>query len=492
MLDRLAELLRAVTARARRLERRELHELRRWLAQTDRLVHLSVLVFVPLLIWLVTTLSNTVPSLSFLLFPPLAAGSYTLFVDPHGKYSEPGRFVAGLTIGAACGLAALWVSNTVLNAPTAVFEVNAVAAALSVFLTGAVTWPLDIEEPSAYATALLTLLVQPDQRLPFLGGIFLASAIVAVVFLVWRDQFYERRATFIYESTQGDDRVLVPMRGEHAGKTAMLGARLAAAHEAGKVVLLDVVADAEAAEAERSLLEDQDGTGRGDGGRALDPSGGDTPGSLTGADNLTAQVDWLETHAARIETQVGVPCQVAVAVDTGTPAATAIQTAAETNCDLVVAPYESEHGALSTFLRRLFRADIDVVVHRSRGERTRWKEVLVPVRRASDVANHMVDFALRLAGKSGQVAVGTCIGDRDDRRRAEEMLASLVDPFEGDVETRVSRTDIADFLAATGAQYDLVVIGASQDRSTASRFISPPTFERLEAVETDVAIVDSD
>jgi hypothetical protein len=102
----------------------------------------------------------------------------------------------------------------------------------------------------------------------------------------------------------------------------------------------------------------------------------------------------------------------------------------------------------------------------------------------------MVDFAVRLAGRSGRVAVATCIGSGDDRRRAESMLANLVEPFDGAIETRVSRTDIRSFLANVGPQYDLVIIGASQDRSAASRFIAPPTFERLDEVETDVAIVD--
>ncbi len=46
------------------------------------------------------------------------------------------------------------------------------------------------------------------------------------------------------------------MRGDTAGQTAMLGARLAAAHEAGKVVLLDMVADSDAAATKQSLTRD--------------------------------------------------------------------------------------------------------------------------------------------------------------------------------------------------------------------------------------------
>ncbi|MFC6974220.1 HPP family protein [Halomicroarcula sp. GCM10025709] len=478
MLDGIRHRVRAGVQRLHRVERREVREFRRWMETTDHLVHLSMLVVVPLLIGVVTALANAVPSLTFLLFPPLASGTYTLFVDPTGKYSSPGRFVAGLTLGAACGLAALWVSQSFLVTPPGPFAVNAVAAGGAVLLTGLVTWPLGIEEPSGYATALLTLLLQPSQQLPFLGSIFLASSLVAVVFTVWRERFYDRRATYLYESTQGDDHVLVPM-GETPGRTALLGARLAAAHDAGKVVLLDLVSDREIAAAERALLDGEE--------TDIDPdAGGESPLD----EELATRVDALEREAGRIETRAGVPCEVVVAVDGGDPATTTLRTADEVNCDLVVAPYESEHGALTPYLRQLLGGDTDVLVHRARTDRTRWKHVLVSVRRASDVSHNMVDFATRLAGRSGRVAVATCIGARSDRRRAEEMLANLVEPFEGTFETRVARTDIQSFLTQTGSQYDLVVIGASQDRSAASRFISPPTFERLEAVEADVAIVD--
>ncbi len=480
MFDEFVRQLRALVRQLRRAERRELREFRRWAETTDRLVHLSVLVFVPLLIGLVTLLSNAVPQLSFLLFPPLASGSYTLFVDPRGKYADPVQFVAGLTIGAACGLGALWVSTAVLSSPPGQFQVAAGAAVLATLATGLITWPFDIEEPSAYSTALLALLVQPTQRLTFLGSIFLASAIVAVVFVVWRNRFYDRRATVLYESTTGDDHVLVPMRGEHATATAMLGARLAAAHEAGKVVLLDIVDDTAAAEAERAVL-----------------NGGVEAGAVEAAgvadevsDPIRERVEHLESCAATVETRVGVPCQVVVATGEESAATTTQRAAEATNCDLIAAPYESEHGALTTYLRQLLRGNTDVLVHRSRNGRTRWRQVLVPVRRASDVAHHMVDFAVRLAGGSGRVAVATCIGSGGDRRRAESMLADLVEPFAGDIETRVSGADIHSFLGRASPEYDLVIIGASQDRSAASRFITPPTFERLDDLETDVAIVD--
>jgi hypothetical protein len=69
------------------------------------------------------------------------------------------------------------------------------------------------------------------------------------------------------------------------------------------------------------------------------------------------------------------------------------------------------------------------------------------------------------------------------------MLADLAETVP-DVETRVSRREIESFLERTAPGFDLVVMGASRDRSAASRFVSPPTFARLGTLEADVAIVD--
>ena len=493
----------AAVARTRRVERRELRDLRRWVERTDTLVHLSVLVIVPLLVAFVTALSNAVDQLSFLLFPPLAAGSYTLFADPEGKYSSPVQFVVGLTLGALCGWGALEVSTTLgLSDGVGPLSSGAFEAALAVFATGAVTWAVDVEEPSAYSTALLGLLVPADQERAFTLSVFAASSIVAAVFFVWRERFYEQRAQILYESVEGDDRVLVPMRGENPDSTAMLAARLAGAHDAGKVVLLDLVADADAAALERDLLDGRRerrrvATDGGESGPGGDESEGDT-GDGRRADGEDAQeravaetARRLEARASDIETQVGVPCQVVVAaVGGGSPAATVRKAAVETNCDLIAAAYEEHNGGLSPFVRGLFRGRTDVIVHRSRTGRTRWRRVLVPVRGASDVAHGMLDFAVRLTGKTGLVSVATCVtGDRA-RRRGEEMLADLVAAFDGNFETRVSTQSIETYLAETAGDFDLVVIGASRERTAASRLVSPPTFERIRDVDADVAVVD--
>jgi hypothetical protein len=551
-MDGMRDWLYGLFARLRRIERREWRDFRRWLERTHNIVQVSVLLFVPFLIWLVTLLSNQVDQLSFLLFPPLAAGSYTLFANPESKYASPWRFVAGITLGAVCGWIALELGGAVVGGSTGLFSVNAVDAAISVLLTGVVTWALDVQEASAFSTALLALLLRPGQEPAFVVSVVVASLLVASVFYVWRENVYDRRGELLYESTKGDDRVLVPMRGQHSEATAMFGARIAAAHEAGKVVLLDLVDDDDVAAAERDLLDDRrraradlangtDGDGPDpvtDSPAGANPEDTDADESDTetdtrydrggtdgesgrerGADNAPPGTDdevldpgeleadediedlaekravseaatSLEMRAAEIETRVGVPTQVVVTVTSGAPAATVLQTAGEVNCDLVATPYEQHHGGLSPFVRELFDGRLDVAVHRSRAGRTRWKDVLVPVRRASDVAHGMLDFATRLAGETGRLSAATCVSREGERRRAESMLADLVETFSGTIETRVAKASIEDFLERTGPQYDLVIMGASTDRSAASRFISPPTFERIQDVDTDVAIID--
>jgi nucleotide-binding universal stress UspA family protein len=482
--------------RIRRFERRELRELRNWLRQTRNLVHLSILLVVPLVIGVVTGLTNTLSAFSFLLFPPLASGAYTLFANPEGEYASPVRFVGGLTTGAVCGWVAVSLAGIVYTVGAG--EVNAVGAALAVFLTGAVTWGLDIEEPAAFSTALLALFVsaQIESLGIYVLSIAVSSGLVAGAFLGWRRLVYEQRARYLYESTSGDDHVLVPMRGETAAQTAMLGARLAAAHRAGKIVLLDVVEDQQRAQAEWSLLEEHGNVrlaGSGPpGGGSLSGGGRDALDTL-GSPAASEAVSTLEREANRIETQIGVPCEVIVAADGDTPAATTVlQTARVANCDLIATTYETEHSTVSGFVRGLFRGDVDVIVHRSRDGRTDWNRVLVPVRGPSGVAHSMLDFALRLAGRTGEVSVATCIPSATERRRAEAMLADLVEAFEGTIETRVSEASIEAFLTDHAEEYDLVLLGASQDRSAASRFISPPTFERIDsdAIDADVAIVD--
>ena len=501
MLDRIRDRYDVVRQRIRRIERRELREVRRQVEVTDTLIHISLLLFLPLLVGAVTYLSNRLENLSFFLFPPLASGAYLLFTNPERDFANPVRFVAGLTAGALCAWLAIEVALVAIypTIPPSQLSVDAPGAAFAVFLTGVVTWTLDIEEAAAFSTALLGLLVDPTKQFAFTVSVFLGSAIVAVVFATWREFFYERRARYLYETTTGDDHVLVPMRGPDAGATAMLAAKLAAAHEGGKVVLLDIVDEAWMAEAERDLLREHGSTrllepgvdlGPGDGGDRQAPTPASEPPPEEPVPDISEAVARLEDQARQVETQIGVPCQVVVAVADGDRSATVHETAARADCDLVAVPYEERHGSLSPFVRSLFGGRFDVLVHRSYAGRTRWSRAMVPVRSASDVAHSMIDFATRLVGATGRSSVCSCIASDRQRRRTDEMLEDLVETFEGNLETRVARAKIEDFLEENAPGYDIVFIGASRDRSAASRLISPPTFERIQDIEVDVAIVD--
>lgn len=503
MLDRVVAVLSDWLRRLRALERREVGEFRRWVENTENLLHLSIVVFVPLLLGLVTWLSNAVELLPFLLFPPLASGTYTLFAQPESEYASPRRFVGGLTIGALCGYLAFEAAVVAYGTSASAVSVHPEAVALGVFLTAVVTWALDLEEASAFSSALLVQVIQVNnpatyafQLLPgvtvslppraaYVGSVFLSTTVVAAVFLLWREAFYEERAAFLYGTTRGDDHVLVPMRGEDAPRTALFGARLAAAHEAGKVVLLEVFEDLDLGGVDGVDGIDGDGVGEVlEGRHGIDPE--DLPDEV--ADAVEAAAADLTAHADRIRTRVGVPCEVVIA--TGRPGPTAIETARRTNCDLVVTPYEEAHGSLSRFVRTIFGGPIDAVAFRSVAETTRWKRVLVAVARPGDSAHAMIDFALRLADRSGVVSAFTCISSEVERRTAERRLADVVEAFDGPIETRVAREEVTDFIEENAGSYDLVVLGSSGDRSTASRFVSPPTFERLRDVDCDVAVVD--
>lgn len=494
MLEGLRARYHALHRRIQRIERRELAEFRGWIEHTGNLTRLSVVLFVPLLIAIVTLLSSNFNLLPFLLFPPLAASTYTLFSDPGGRYSSPGQFVAGLTTGALSGWAALEIAARFLyRVPVQDLQVGAGSAALAIFLTAIVTWVLKIDLPTAYSTALLTL-VTGASHLAYVISVVLSSTLVAVVFIIWRDQFYNRRAQYLYRSLSGDDQVLIPMRGEHSDTVAMFGAQLAAAHEAGKAVLVDVVPDTATANAEKDVLTERNtqvALFDDEGPKGVVQSDGSNDTAVeTPVEQAAAE---LEKQADRIRTELDIPCEVIVAVDGTTPTSTTIlETAREANCDLIVTPYEQEEGEYSSFIRELFRGRyIDVIALRTNGAHTQWTDVLVPIRVAGNLAHSMIDFAYRLAGQPGGVSVCTCIPGAPQRRQAELMLANLVDAFPGEFEIRVSRASIEDFLSANASHHDLIIIGASTDRSTVSRFFSRPTFERINNLDCDVAIVDS-
>ncbi|QFU81636.1 HPP family protein [Natronorubrum aibiense] len=457
MLERVRAHVRSFRRRIRRFERRELDAFVRWVEQTRNLLHLSVLVFVPLLIAAVTWLSNATAAVSFLLFPPLASGTYTLFAHPEGRYSTPAKFVGGMTAGALCGWLALALATGVgLNGSA----VSTIGAALGVFFTGAITWALDLEEPTAFSTALLVL-VTGNAQFAYVLGIVVSSSFVAAAFVVWRNRIYEKRARYLYQTASGDDHVLVPM-GDDTETVARFATELASAHAAGKVVLFDTAPEAAA------KTDHEDDTG----------------------DAADRTVDELESLAADLEREYELPCEVVVAAADERSADLVLRTAREHNCDLIVAPYaEHDSGGLSSFITGLFDSEIDVIAFRPATSHQQWQRSLVAVRGAGDTARAMVDFAQRATDSWHPTSICTCIERESQRRTAESTVADLVDAFDGRFETHVVTEQVESCLARIAPQYDVIFVGSSTDRSAASRFVSPPTFRRLKDLEADVAIV---
>jgi hypothetical protein len=472
MFDALSRRLARLRRRAVEAERREIREFGRWLENTRNLIHLSLLLVVPLVIGLVTWLSNEFAELSFLLFPPLASGAYTLFADPEGRYASPWRFVAGLTVGAVCGWFALELTVTVLGHVPA-DGVSAVGAAVGIFLAGVATWAFDVEEPAAASTALLVL-VTGTSEFAYVVSVAVSSAIVAGAFVVWRSHFYERRARYLYRSTEGDDHVLVPVRGDRAERAVAFGAGLAAAHEAGKVVLLSLVDESDldaAAEGDDAVAEfarsarEEFATDGGMGTQRPDAPDADAAESARGQNRVVrTTAPRLERLAEEIRAGFDVPCEVIVAASGTDPGRSIPQVAHEANCDLVVAPSTPDDDRP---LPESTPSGVDLVSFHPRdsgdagdADDAGPSQVLVPVSDHGAVAHQLIDFARRTVD-DGTIGVCAFAGDDADLRRTERMLADLIEPFDARFDVRITRSSVCPFLADAGTHYDLVITDAA-------------------------------
>lgn len=467
MFDRLWIQYHALFRRLRRFERREMYELRQWLKHTSSLVHLSIVLFVPLLIGGVTWLSSTLEQLSFFLFPPLASGTYMLFSDPRGEHASPWKFITGLTVGALCGWVVLEFSAIVLFPSTAgEFHVAPETAALSVLLTAVVVWGLDVEEPSAFSTALLVLVI-PADPLEYVIMVAISSTIVVVVFSAWRNLFYNQRAQYLHRSAKSKSHVLVPLRGEQAKATARFAARLSESHQDGRVILLNI-----AAQASTELLDD---------------------GSSTGVIQKTAANNQRMRTAhdikQEVESDTNVLCEIVTVTKGKTESDTVLQAARELGCDAIVTPYEDGDEGPSPYVRDVFRGEVDTIAFRRGNDTTDWNRVLVPVRSAGAIAHTMLGLAWQFVGSTGRVSVCSCISRASERRTTERMLTTLVETVRCPCETHVARAGIEEYIAENAPHYDLLVIGASTDRSTASRWFSRPTFERIQEIDCDIAVI---
>lgn len=118
--------------------------------------------------------------LRFLLFPPLAAIGYAIFLDPYSQRATVRSVVLGPVAGALLGVAALsWIPA----GPSRVMVVTAL---------GIVTlYLLSAELTPALAVALLTLLVGAE-GVAYIVSISLSSVALWALFLLWRRVVYAR------------------------------------------------------------------------------------------------------------------------------------------------------------------------------------------------------------------------------------------------------------------------------------------------------------
>lgn len=414
-------------------------DLRRWLEATDHLIHLSVLLLVPVLIAVVTAVSNAAVELSFLLFPPLAAGAYSLFADPQAEYASPTHFVGGITLGAGCG----WLSELVINGDS-VGAVDPVAAGTSILLVGVLTWALDIEEPVAYSTALLALVTQEASAVGYVLSVAIGSLLVAGVFVIWRQTVYRRRAELLYGTLSADDHVLV-IASDADDSAIHLGASLAGAHDAGRLIIA-------------AMLESDD--------------------------SPEAVADALEAEAQTVRDRYDLPCDVIVL--TG-PVEEAIEwVGRETGSDLLVVGVDDASDRL---VQAVLAHPLDAVVLRAHSERRAWRRSLVMVARPGDTAHAMVDFASRLATTARDVAVCHCIADERHRRRGERLLAHVVETESAVEESRLAREDPATFVREHAGEYDLVWFGAPKYGGDPLRFLTGSDADRMGSIDCDVALV---
>ena len=462
--DRAAGLRR----RLRRAARHRRIAARLWLERTSNLIHLSVLVFVPLLIAVVTWLSNTADLVTFLLFPPLAAGTYALFSTP--AEASPWQFVAGITAGAVCGWIAIGVVGTPPPATTPTGLTGAIrpeGAALSVLLAAVVTWVAGVDEPSAFSTALLVLVTGGGQLI-YVAGVAASSVLVAGAFVLYRDRLYERRGEYLYRTVRSDDAVLVPLWEGPVESVAHFAARIAAAHDAGKVVL---VGSAESSQ-ESPTVEPTGSVATDAGPLDYTPSG---------TDSAAETVDRSERLASVLRAEYDVDVEVAVIQPTDR-VRDALSVATDTGCDLIAAPYDP---ADPTAFEALFQGEVDVIGLRSTTDRTAWDDALVGIRSQNGVGRASIDFATRVATR---VSLCHAVGEPSDRRAAKRMLDTMADAFDPSTETRVTTRPLVGFLNGATAEYDLLVVGASTDRSSVSRAVTPPTYRGIDP-KCDLAVV---
>ncbi|MFC7167003.1 hypothetical protein [Halospeciosus flavus] len=148
---------------------------------------LAIVAVVAVVLGGITALANAGSSLSYLLFPPLAAAAYRLFTRPdHLADGLPWDFPVGLTVGALSGWAAqVAVGSVDPSVPTGPLHADPRVVVLTVLFAGGTLYVLDIEIPPAFAVGLLLPFASAPPE-AYVLNVAVASSVVAGLYVAWR------------------------------------------------------------------------------------------------------------------------------------------------------------------------------------------------------------------------------------------------------------------------------------------------------------------
>ncbi|HUY76089.1 MAG TPA: HPP family protein [Ktedonobacterales bacterium] len=156
-----------------------------------RFCALWALLLLPMFLGLVAIVGSAT-HLRFLLFPPLAAIGFALFLEPYHRRTSLRSVVFGPVMGASIGVVALsWIPA----GPLRIVTVTALGIAALYLLQAELT--------PALAVALLTLLVGAS-GVAYIISIALSSLTLWVFFLLWRSVVFTRFYPPTDTVSQGD------------------------------------------------------------------------------------------------------------------------------------------------------------------------------------------------------------------------------------------------------------------------------------------------
>ncbi len=377
------------------------------------------------LVSLVIIIASEISNLSF--FPILLFPpiASAAFIVSYDPESEFSN-PKNIIFGLTLGALSGWISLEILG-----FEVPAYI--LSIFLSGILTWISSTENPSAYSAAVLAIFSR--ESILYVIAIFLSSVLLGFVSYIWR-KFYEGRANYLYESTK-EECILSPYSPIYTD----IAGHIAKKHgKGGEVVIL------ESGEVSKEKIKE------------------------------------IEKTAKDLEEKFKIRTEISI-IEEKTPKSV-LDVAERYSCDSIISPWKDMEST-----QKLFGGKCDVLaIHGlDKTKNRRWEDSLVPVREENELSHLMVEIASRITDTVGVLKI---IDNSKELRKAEKELEELIDGFQGNFETRVrKKTDtIEKSIKKLSKGYDILIIGASTDRTTVSRIISTPLMNKL-IEEMDIPII---